>query len=118
MNNHADVELWGTGFPLREFLHVDDLGQAVCLALQEDFDGDLYNVGSGNEIEIKDLALLIQKTVGHKGNVLWDTSKPDGTPKKLMDSSRLNKKGWRPTISLSDGINETYNWFVKNRQGL
>lgn len=118
LNNHADVELWGTGFPLREFLHVDDLGQAVCLALKEYFDGDLYNVGSGNEIEIKDLALLIQKTVGHKGNVLWDTSKPDGTPKKLMDSSRLNKKGWRPTISLSDGINETYNWFVKNRQGL
>ena len=118
LNNHADVELWGTGFPLREFLHVDDLGQAVCLSLKEDFDGGLYNVGSGNEIEIKDLALLIQKTVGHKGNVLWDTSKPDGTPKKLMDSSRLNKKGWRPTISLSDGINETYNWFVKNRQGL
>ena len=107
-NNHADVLLWGTGTPKREFLHVDDLANAVVFALENKMEESLYNVGSGEEITIKGLAELIQEITGHKGNIIWDKSKPDGTPRKLMDSGLLIKKGWSSEIELKFGIINTY----------
>jgi len=110
-NNHADVVLWGTGTPKREFLHVDDLASAVVFALENKMKESLYNVGSGSEISIKELAELVQKTVGHKGNIVWDKSKPDGTPRKLMDSSKMKELGYDTSISLNEGIKSTYHIF-------
>ena len=106
------VELWGTGSPMREFLHVDDLASAVVFALEHKLDEHLYNVGSGSDLTIKALAKMIQKIVGHNGEIVWDDSKPDGTPKKLMDSNTLNHKGWKPHIMLEEGIITTYKWFI------
>ena len=106
-NNHADVVLWGTGTPKREFLHVDDLANAVVFALENKMEESLYNVGSGEEISIKELAELIQEITGHKGNIVWDKTKPDGTPRKLMDSSLLIKKGWSNEIELKFGVEMT-----------
>ena len=108
------VELWGSGSPLREFLHADDIGQAVLFALEHKLEEHLYNVGSGSDLTIKALAEIIKKVVGHKGEVIWDDTKPDGTPKKLMDSSKLNANGWSSTINLEKGIKTTYGWFLKN----
>jgi GDP-L-fucose synthase len=113
-NDHAKVTLWGSGSPMREFLHVDDLGQAVLFALEHKLDDDLYNVGSGSDLTIKNLAEMVQNVVGHSGEILWDDAKPDGTPKKLMDSSGLNGKGWESSIELSRGIEMTYDWFLEN----
>ena len=115
-NNHAKVTLWGSGSPMREFLHVDDLGQAVLFALEHKLEKHLYNVGSGNDLTIKALAEIIQKVVGHKGEVIWDDTKPDGTPKKLMDSSKLNAKGWKSIIDLEKGIKTTYEWFLDHNE--
>ena len=115
-NNHAKVTLWGSGSPMREFLHVDDLGQAVLFALEYKLEEHLYNVGSGNDLTIKALAEIIQKVVGHKGEVIWDDTKPDGTPKKLMDSSKLNAKGWSSTINLEKGIKTTHEWFLDHNE--
>lgn len=112
--NNQPVKLWGSGTPLREFLHVDDLAKAVLFALENKLEDSLYNVGSGIEISIKNLANLIQKTIGFTGEVMWDNTKPDGTPRKLMDSSKLNKVGWMPNISLETGIKNTYDWFLNN----
>ena len=110
------VDLWGTGSALREFLHVDDMAEACCFLMERVSSGavpmDLYNVGSGQEVSIRDLALLVQRVVGHEGEVRWDTTKPDGTPRKLMDSSRLQGLGWRAQIDLSAGIAGTYAAFV------
>ena len=106
-NNHADVVLWGTGTPKREFLHVDDLANAVVFALENKMEESLYNVGSGEEISIKKLAELIQEITGHKGNIVWDKSKPDGTPRKLMDNSRINQYYFAQKINIVDGINLT-----------
>ena len=103
-NNHSDVVLWGTGTPKREFLHVDDLANAVVFALENKMEESLYNVGSGEEISIKELAELIQEITGHKGNIVWDKTKPDGTPRKLMDSSLLIRKGWSTKIVLKFGV--------------
>ena len=107
--NHADVVLWGTGTPKREFLHVDDLANAVVFALENKMEESLYNVGSGEEISIKELAELIQEITGHKGNIVWDKSKPDGTPRKLMDSSKLKRLEWSSSIDLKTGITKVYN---------
>ena len=107
-NNHSDVLLWGTGTPKREFLHVDDLANAVVFALENKLDEPFYNVGSESEISIKELSLLIQKITCHNGNILWDKDKPDGTPRKLIDSEKLNKLGWYSTISIVEGIKSTY----------
>ena len=112
---HSTVTLWGTGKPMREFLHVDDLAEAVVFALENKFQDNLYNVGTGIDLTIKELAELIQKTVGHQGEIVWDSSKPDGTPRKLMDISKLNNAGWKAKIGLIEGIKNTYDWFLKNQ---
>lgn len=117
-NNHAPVTLWGDGSPRREFLHVDDLGKAVLFSLENEYNHHFCNVGSGIEITIKSLSELIQKIVGHLGEIIWDTSKPNGTPKKLMDSSKLNVKGWKPSIKLEKGLIKTYDWFLNNLESL
>ena len=114
VNNLVEVEIWGTGSPLREFLHVDDLADA-CLFLMENFnEKGFVNVGYGEDISIKDLAYLIKDVVGFKGNLVFDESKPDGTPRKLIDNSKINNMGWSPKISLKEGISMVYN-DVKNQ---
>ena len=106
------VTLWGTGSPRREFLHADDLGRA-CLFLLENYDDDIaINVGAGEDLEIQELAGMIKRIVGFDGDVDWDYSKPDGTPRKFLDSSRILAMGWRPSIDLSSGISNTYSWFI------
>ena len=108
------VELWGSGSPMREFLHVSDVASAVHFALQHKLDENLYNVGTGKDITIKELAQTIQRIVGHEGEIKWDSSKPDGTPRKLMDVSKLAQQGWTYSIELEDGIRDTYEWFLEN----
>ena len=114
LNDHSDVVLWGSGNPKREFLHVDDLAEAVVFSIENTLEESLYNVGSGEEISIKELALLIQETVGHKGEIIWDKSKPDGTPRKLMDSGQINHHGWFSKTNLKVGINLIYKEFWKS----
>jgi GDP-L-fucose synthase len=114
MNNNQSVTLWGSGTPMREFLHVDDMAAAVVFALENQLDEHLYNVGTGTDLTIKELAELIQKTVDHQGEIIWDSSKPDGTPRKLMDVSKMKNIGWSATISLEEGIKATYQWFLEN----
>ena len=113
-SDSESVEIWGTGKPLREFLHVDDLADACLFLLQNYDEPALINVGSGSEISIADLALLVAKTVGYEGELVFDTDKPDGTPRKLMDSSRLFELGWQPRISLEEGLASTYAWALAN----
>jgi GDP-L-fucose synthase len=108
------VTLWGTGTPRREFLHADDLADA-CLFLMNHHDGsDVVNVGSGADISISDLAQLIREVVEYDGQIVFDTSRPDGTHRRLLDCSRLNDLGWTPRISLRDGIESTYRWYVSH----
>ncbi len=107
-NESATVEVWGSGSPLREFLHVDDLAQACCFLMENYSDGQTINVGFGEDITIKELALTIQSIVGFEGDLVFDSSKPDGTPRKLMDSSRIQNLGWTAKISLEDGIRKVY----------
>jgi GDP-L-fucose synthase len=110
----SSVTLWGTGSPKREFLHADDLGRA-CAFLLEHYDDEVaINVGVGEDIAIKDLAELIRAIVGFEGDIVWDSTKPDGTPRKLLDVSRITALGWKPDISLEDGVRATYLWFVNN----
>src|SRR5690606_30194611 len=103
------VEIWGTGSPKREFLHVDDLADACFFLMQNYNEKGFLNIGVGDDITIKDLALLVKKIVRFEGELVFDTSKPDGTPRKLMDVSRLNDLGWKARISLEDGITSVYN---------
>jgi GDP-L-fucose synthase len=110
----AVVTLWGHGTARREFLHVDDAASAALMMMESGATG-LYNVGSGSDLPIKDLAALVAKVVGYDGPVIWDTTKPDGTPRKLMDSSLIRERGWEPRISLEDGIRSTYRWFLEAR---
>lgn len=114
-NGNATVTLWGSGKPMREFLHVDDLAMAVIFAVENKLPSHLYNVGTGTDVTIKELAEIIQKTVGHTGEIEWDASKPDGTPKKLMDSSKMNQVGWVAKTNLKAGIKDTYSWFLENQ---
>lgn len=118
INKEQSVTMWGTGTPLREFLHVDDLADA-CYFLMENFDESGHiNVGSGSEVAIGELAEIIKEVVGYEGEIVRDLSKPDGTPRKLMDSSMINALGWKPQISLNQGIEDVYsnlshqNWFI------
>src|SRR6516165_10387838 len=114
LESRPEVVVWGTGRPLREFLHVDDLARGVAYCL-DNYDEYMHiNCGAGSEVSIKDLAELIASIIAYGGKVTFDTSKSDGTPRKLMDSSRLMALGWRPEISLESGIKQTYNWFLKS----
>jgi GDP-L-fucose synthase len=114
----GSVTLWGTGSPKREFLHSDDLGRA-CLFLLENYDDEVaINVGVGEDIPIKDLAEIIQGIVDFKGEIVWDNTKPDGTPRKLLDVSRIAALGWKPEINLNEGIRSTYSWYRDNNPSL
>ena len=114
-NGHSDVILWGSGNPMREFLHVNDLAQAVRVVLENHTDDFLYNIGSGKDFTIKELAETVQSAIGHKGLIFWDVTKPDGTPRKLMDVSKILKTNWEPKISLNDGISSVYKWYLNNK---
>ena len=114
VNHRPYVEIWGTGTPRREFLHVDDLADACVFLMQHYNDSQFVNVGVGEDISIKELALLIQDIVGYQGELRFDTSKPDGTPRKLLDVSRLHALGWKARIPLRDGIRQTYQWFLEH----
>jgi GDP-L-fucose synthase len=112
----ASVTLWGSGTPKREFLHADDLGRA-CVYLLENYNDDVaINVGVGEDVSIKDLAELIKETVGFSGSIEWDSSKPDGTPRKLLDVSRITSLGWKAQISLKEGVASTYEWYKSNHK--
>jgi GDP-L-fucose synthase len=110
-NNDANTEIWGSGAPLREFMFVDDLADA-CFFLMENYDGKLFvNIGTGNEITIKDLAYMVKDVVGFDGDIIFDRTKPDGTPRKLMDSTRLHEMGWEHRTSLREGLARAYSFF-------
>ena len=113
-NKHAPVTLWGTGTPKREFMHVDDLAQAVLFAMENKLPETLYNVGTGVDLSIKELAEMIQKTIGHQGDIVWDDSKPDGTPRKLMDVTKLKKVGFESEVDLQRGMEATFVWYRNN----
>lgn len=116
-SNASAVVCWGTGSPMREFLHADDLADA-CLYLLENYnETEHVNVGSGSEISIRDLTELIAEVVGFEGEIKWDDSKPDGTPRKLLDTTKLDSLGWRAKIDLRDGITRTYSWFLESLSG-
>ena len=117
-NDNSDVVLWGSGTPMREFLFVDDMAEAVVYALENKLPEYLYNVGSGKDITIKELAETIQKVTGHKGNIVWDTENPDGTPRKLMDVSKMKNIGWEYSTELQEGIEKTYTWFLGNIENI
>ena len=112
--NAKELTVWGTGEPRREFLHVDDL-VAACLLLLEKYDSpEIINIGSGEDVTIRELAKLICEVVGFDGELVWDNTKPDGTPRKLLDATRIRALGWKPVIPLRDGIARTYEWFRAN----
>ena len=113
-NNHGPVTLWGSGTPMREFLFVDDMAEAVVFALENKLPDYLYNVGTGEDLTIKHLAETIQKITGHQGEIIWDATKPDGTPRKLMDVSKMHELGWKHQVDLEQGIQKTYDWFLEN----
>jgi GDP-L-fucose synthase len=114
IKNEPEVICWGTGSPMREFLYVDDLAEA-CVFLMKNYSDDLHiNVGYGDDITIKQAVETVCEVVGYQGNVVWDDSKPDGTPRKVMDSSRILKMGWKPNVKLLDGLEKTYYWFKNN----
>ncbi|KGD89345.1 GDP-L-fucose synthase [Achromobacter sp. RTa] len=109
------VTIWGTGAPLREFLYVDDLAQACVMLMEHPEAEGIYNIGAGQDISIAELAKLVARVVGYTGNIVYDTSKPDGTPRKLMDSGRVQALGWKPEISLTHGITLAYGHFLRER---
>lgn len=111
----ANFTIWGSGAPLREFLHVDDLADALVFLARNYSDGEIVNIGSGFEIAIGDLADLVGRVVGFEGEILRDATKPDGTPRKRLDVSKLDKLGWRASIELEDGIKSVYRWYLENR---
>jgi GDP-L-fucose synthase len=114
VNNLPEVEVWGTGTPKREFLHVDDMADATVYLMNE-YDGDVFvNVGVGDDVSIKELAETVRHVVGYEGELRFDATKPDGTPRKLLDVSRLHEVGWKANIQLDDGIRSTYQWFLDN----
>ncbi len=110
-----EVVLWGTGTPRREFLHVDDLAEALVFLLEHYDDPETINVGTGEDITIRELAELVADTVGFNGEIVQDTTKPDGTPRKLLDVSRINELGWKAKIDLRSGVKHTFDWYLENR---
>lgn len=115
---HYPVTLWGTGNPQREFLYVDDLADAILFAFEERLAESIYNVGTGEDLSIKKLAKLIQEIVGHQGEIVWDKSKPDGTPRKLLDVSKMESEGWRYQTKLRQGLEKTYRWYLEHQDQL
>ncbi len=114
LGNAPSVELWGTGTPLREFLYVDDMADA-CVFLLENYDGEQHvNIGTGKEVTIKELAEMVKETVGFEGEIIWNDSMPDGTPRKLTDVTKLHSLGWRHKVELEEGIKMAYDWFKEN----
>ena len=107
------VVVWGTGKPRREFMHVNDLGRACWYLFEQNVGGELVNVGTGQDVEIGEFAHLIAKVVGYKGEIVYDSTKPDGTPRKLLDVSKVHSYGWKHQIELEEGLRQTYDWFVK-----
>jgi GDP-L-fucose synthase len=118
LRGDTSVTVWGSGTPRREFLHVDDLADACLFLLQHYDDENLVNVGCGADLSIGELARMIGSVVGFRGDIVFDTSKPDGTPRKLLDVSRMQALGWAPRIALRDGLESTYNWFLQNQMRL
>ncbi len=110
----SSVTVWGTGAPKREFLHSEDLGNASVFLMETYNDPSIINVGAGTDVSIKELAEQVKDTVGYSGDIMWDTSKPDGTPRKLLDVSKLHALGWHHSIELPEGLRSTYEWYVKN----
>src|SRR3989344_3371330 len=110
----GEVVLWGTGTPKREFLHVDDLANA-CLFLMDNYDSsEIINIGTGEDLSISELANMVKEIVGYQGTIVWDSSKPDGTPRKLLDVSKIQSLGWKHSINLEDGIKRSYDWYKAN----
>ena len=107
--------VWGTGDPKREFLHVDDLTSAISFIIENDHEPDLINVGTGEEVKISELVYLIKEIIGYKGDVVFDSNMPDGNPRKLLDSSRIQTLGWSSSIKLEDGLKDTYSWYLDNQ---
>jgi len=114
INNDNNFTVWGTGKPLREFLHVDDLSKAIHFLVFNETDENLLNVGSNEEVSIKELVYKIKNIIDFKGELVFDDTKPDGNPRKLLDSSKLRSLGWEPTITLEKGLEATYDWFKNN----
>lgn len=115
VSGSPNVTLWGTGTPKREFLHCDDLADAAVYLMRNYDSPEIINVGVGEDVAIKELAQKVSDTVGYQGEIVWDTNMPDGTPRKLMDVTRLKNAGWQAKISLEDGLKSTYQWFLDNR---
>jgi GDP-L-fucose synthase len=111
------VTIWGTGAALREFLYADDLADACIFLMQNYNDSEIVNIGSGEEVSIKELAMLVKQAVGYHGDIIWDTTKPDGTPRKLLDCSKLHNLGWRHSVALNEGLRVAYADFVKREAG-
>jgi len=114
VGNTSEVVIWGTGVSRREFLHVDDLADAVVWQLTQYTDKQFLNIGTGEDISIKELAFIIKDLVGYEGELVFDATKPDGMPKKLLDVTRIHKAGWKHSIKFEDGIKRTYEWFLEN----
>jgi len=114
INNAKEVVMWGTGKPKREFLHVDDLAEACIFLMNTYSSSEIVNIGTGEDLSIRELAEIIKTVVGFKGKIINDTSKPDGTPRKLLDVSRLHEAGWKHKIELKEGVVDIYNWFLEN----
>lgn len=114
IENKMKFHIWGTGKPLREFLHVDDLATSIMFILENEINYDLLNIGSGQEITILDLAKEIKEIVGYEGELIFDSSKPDGNPRKLLDSSLINSLGWNSSIDLKTGLKNTYDWYLNS----
>ena len=114
LNNDKEFKVWGTGKPLREFLYVDDLSKAINHLIENNLNPELINIGSGDEITIKDLVNKISKIINYDGEIIFDDTKPDGNPRKLLDSSKVNSYGWDSEISLDQGLKLTYKWFNQN----
>ena len=112
--NSGSFNIWGSGKPLREFLHVDDLSNAIKFIINNDIEDNILNIGSGDEVSIKSVAENIKQVIDYKGDLSFDTSKPDGNPRKLLDSSKILNYGWRPEITLVKGLESTYKWFQEN----
>ncbi|MFA5985759.1 MAG: GDP-L-fucose synthase [Parcubacteria group bacterium] len=118
IKNDPEVIMWGTGFPMREFLFVDDLADACVFLMNTYSDSAIINIGTGEDVTIKELALTIKEIIGYTGNIIHDTSKPDGTPRKLLNVDRLHSLGWKHETDLKDGIRKTYEWFLEQENAI